>query len=104
MKNIIGKQLTDLLESSKLCEYCEVEREIMPCDIFCKYDRCVKAAKRMAIRKNIDVGMNQRCMNYQNKLKYILVDYGEKISTEATKKQRRWYKSLSYIRWYNKIK
>lgn len=48
--------------------------------------------------------MDQRYLHYENKLKYILVDGGEKISTEATKKQNKWYKSLSYIRWYKKIK
>lgn len=90
--------------SVRVCEYCEVERESMPCDLFCKYERCVNAVKRMVIRKNIDVGMNQRYFHYASKLKYILVDYGAKISTEATKKQNKWYKSLSYIRWYNKIK
>jgi hypothetical protein len=65
---------------------------------------CVKAAKKSIIRKNIKIGMDQRYLHYENKLKYILVDGGEKISTEATKKQNKWYKSLSYIRWYKKIK
>lgn len=92
------------LFSVRVCKYCEVERESMPYDLFCKYNRCVKASKRIIIRKNIDVGMNQRYLHYQNKLKYMLGDDGEKISTEATKKQKKWYESLSYHRWYNKIK
>lgn len=73
MKKITGKQLTDLLYERDLREHCQY------------------------------IKMKHRYLHYDNKLKYILVDGGEKISAEATKKQKKWYKSLSYRRWYNNI-
>ncbi|WAX06723.1 hypothetical protein BK649P1_00019 [Bacteroides phage BK649P1] len=92
------------LLSTDICKYCYVSEALSDFTVFCEYSYCVKAAKKSIIRKNIKIGMDQRYLHYENKLKYILVDGGEKISTEATKKQNKWYKSLSYIRWYKKIK
>lgn len=90
--------------STDICKYCYVSEALSDFAALCEYPYCVKAAKKFIIRKNIKTEMEHKYFNYVNKLKYILVDGGEKISTEVTKKQKKWYKSLSYIRWYNKIK
>lgn len=87
--------------STDICEYCYEALSGLP--VFCEYPYCVQAAKKLIIRNNIKIIMNQRYLHYANKLKYILVDGGEKISTEATKKQKKWYNSLSYRRWYNRL-
>lgn len=92
------------LLSTDICKYCYVSEALSDFAALCEYPYCVKAAKKSIIRKNIEIGIDQRYLHYENKLKYILVDGCEKISTEATKKQKKWYKSLSYIRWYNKIR
>nr|UVX75195.1 MAG: hypothetical protein [Bacteriophage sp.] len=88
--------------STDICKYCC--EALSGFAVFCEYPYCSKAAKKSIIRKNIEIRMSQRYLHYGNKLKYILVDGGEKISTEATKKQKKWYKSLSYRKWCNKIK
>lgn len=90
--------------STDICKYCYVSEALFGFTAFCEYPYCIKAAKKAIVRKNIEIGMDHKYLHYENKLKYILVDGGEKISTEATKKQNKWYKSLSYIRWYKKIK
>ena len=89
--------------STDICKYCYVSEALSDFTALCEYPYCVKSAKKAIIRKNIVIGMDQRYLHYANKLKYILVGDGEKISTEATKKQKKWYKSLSYRRWYNNI-
>lgn len=102
----INKLAIDLVidyRSTCICKYCYVSEAFSDFTAFCEYPHCVKAAKKSIIRENIEIGMDQRYLHYENKLKYILVGDGEKISTEATKKQKKWYKSLSYRRWYNNI-
>lgn len=90
--------------STDICKYCYVSEVLSDFAALCEYPYCSNAAKKYIIRKNIEIGMDQKYLHYENKLKYMLVGSGEKINTEATKKQKKWYKSLSYIRWYNKIK
>lgn len=87
--------------STDICKYCHEALSDFP--VLCEYPYCFNAAKKCIIRKNIEIGMDQKYLHYENKLKYTLVDGGEKISTEATKKQKKWYNSLSYRRWYNRI-
>ena len=90
--------------STDICKYCYVSEVLSDFAALCEYPYCSNAAKKYIIRKNIEIGMDHKYLHYENKLKYMLVGSGEKINTEATKKQKKWYKSLSYIRWYNKIK
>lgn len=89
--------------STGICKYCYVSEALSDFTAFCEYPYCVKAAKKSITHKNIEIGMNDKYLNYSNKLKYMLVDGGEKISTEATRRQKKWYKSLSYRIWYNNI-
>lgn len=90
--------------STDICKYCYVSEALSDFTDFCEYPYCVKAAKKTIIHRNVKMRIYYRYFHYVDKLKYMLVDGCEKISTEATKKQKKWYKSLSYIRWYNKIK
>jgi len=89
--------------STDICKYCYASEALSDFAVLCEYPYCFNAAKKYIIRKNIEIEMDQKCLHYVNKLKYILVGGGEKISTEATKKQKKWYNSLSYRRWYDRI-
>lgn len=89
--------------STDVCKYCYVSKALSDFTAFCEYPYCVKAAKKAITHENIEIGMIQRYLHYEEKLKYILVDGGERISTEATRKQKKWYNSLSYRRWYKKL-
>ena len=102
----INKLAIDLVidyRSTCVCKYCYLSKAFSGFAALCEYSYCVKSAKKLIIRENIDMGIGEKYLNYANKLKYMLVVGGEKISTEATKRQKKWYKSLSYRRWYNTI-